>query len=216
MIPSDWLPAANAKRIIIHWTAGSYTASSLDREHYHFLIEGDGKVVRGKHAVTVNDNTQDGEYARHTLSLNTNSIGVALCAMAGATERPFSTGKYPITQSQWSALAKLLRQLCDRYSIPVLPRTVLTHAEVEPVLGVAQRKKWDVTATPEDSPMRLRSPQYVGDQIRRNVQALTEKPEPTDQKIVLHAGATITLALPSDKLPAVHFDPTTREITVTA
>ena len=27
------------KRIIIHWTAGTYKPNSLEKEHYHFLVE---------------------------------------------------------------------------------------------------------------------------------------------------------------------------------
>lgn len=35
------------KRIIWHWSTGTNTASALDRQHYHLLIEGDGRVVTG-------------------------------------------------------------------------------------------------------------------------------------------------------------------------
>ena len=40
-MPGLWMPDAVMKRIIWHWTAGSYTCSELDKEHYHFIIEGD-------------------------------------------------------------------------------------------------------------------------------------------------------------------------------
>src|SRR5690606_39696925 len=44
--PLDELPAA-PRRTILHWTAGTYQAGNLEREHYHYLIEGDGKPVEG-------------------------------------------------------------------------------------------------------------------------------------------------------------------------
>ena len=33
------------KRIIIHWTAGTYYPSEYEKEHYHFLVDKDGKVI---------------------------------------------------------------------------------------------------------------------------------------------------------------------------
>ncbi len=68
--------------------------------------------------------------------------------MSGAVERPFRSGTAPITGAQLTALAALCRTLSARYSIPVTPRTVLTHAEVQPTLGIVQRGKWDVTWLP--------------------------------------------------------------------
>lgn len=151
------------KRIIIHWTAGAYAASKTDKKHYHFIVDGAGRVVSGD--LTPEDNlSTKTAYAAHTRGLNTGSIGVALAAMHGATERPFSAGKYPITDKQVDALAKLVARLCDEYDIPVTRETVLTHAEVQHTLGVAQRGKWDVMWLPHmmgpDLPVR------VGDQLR--------------------------------------------------
>src|SRR5690606_3332072 len=68
--------------------------------------------------------------------------------MARAVERPFHPGKAPVTEAQLLALAGLCRALCTRYAIALTPRSVLTHAEVQPVLGIAQRGKWDVTWLP--------------------------------------------------------------------
>ena len=36
------------KRIIIHWTAGLYYPTELEKTHYHFLVDKDGKVHEGK------------------------------------------------------------------------------------------------------------------------------------------------------------------------
>lgn len=145
-VPADWMPAAQIKRVIVHWTAGLHRASQLDRSHYHLLIESDGKLVRGKPSIDLNDarGTKTG-YAAHTLNCNTGSIGVSLCCMAGAEENPFNPGSAPMTREQWDALPKVLAELCRRYSIPVTPKTVLSHAEVQATLGIKQRGKWDIS-----------------------------------------------------------------------
>lgn len=152
------------KRIILHWTAGGHTPSNLDREHYHFIVAGDGSVVKGKHPVEANRNPVKGQYAAHTLNCNTGSIGVAVAAMAGAVERPFNPGKAPITPAQVEGLVKLVRDLCRGYGIPVTRETVLSHAEVQPTLGIKQRGKWDIAWLPGmDVPG---DPVKVGDHLR--------------------------------------------------
>jgi hypothetical protein len=166
------------KRIIIHWTAGSYIASSLDRQHYHRLIQGDGSVIDGHYPISANRNTSDRDYAAHTRGLNTDSIGVALCAMAGATESPFREGAYPIKKAQWAALFEVLRDLCEQYNLLPSERTVLTHAEVERVFAIKQSGKWDIRVTPGGS---LVTAKEVGDLIRKQVVALLDT-KPADPK----------------------------------
>jgi len=146
VVPVDWMPAAQMNRIIVHWTAGSYRPSGLDRSHYHLLIDGEGKLERGAPSIDLNDarGIKPG-YAAHTLNCNTGSIGVSLCCMAGAVESPFNAGSAPMTRTQWEALPAVLADLCRRYSIPVTPKTVLSHAEVQGTLGIVQRGKWDIS-----------------------------------------------------------------------
>lgn len=156
------------KRIILHWTAGANRASDMDRKHYHRLIEGDGKIVKGNHEIADNIVTSDGDYAAHTLRLNTGSIGVAVCGMHGAVESPFDLGPYPITEQQLDAACGLIADLCREHAIPVTRRTVLSHAEVEPILGVKQRGKWDIARLPWDD--NLRGAVSVGDHIRSRVE----------------------------------------------
>jgi hypothetical protein len=136
------------QRIILHWTAGGGRASDVDRRAYHRLVEYDGTIVAGTHEIADNVVTADGDYAAHTRHLNTGSIGVALCGMHGAREAPFDPGPSPITERQWRAACILIADLAHQHSIPITPQTVLTHAEVEPVLGVPQRGKWDITRLP--------------------------------------------------------------------
>lgn len=144
-VPAAWMPAARMRGIIVHWTAGAHKASALDREHYHVLIEGGGKLVRGIPSIALNQKPASKGYAAHTLKCNSGFIGVALCCMAGAIEAPFNAGVAPMTRSQWDALPFVLADLCRFYAIGVTPRTVLSHAEVQPTLGIAQRGKWDIT-----------------------------------------------------------------------
>lgn len=139
-IPLAWLDG-HPSRIVIHWSAGGHKATSDDRQHYHFIIEGDGHLVRGVHPISANDSTGDGIYAAHTRGANTKTIGIALAAMRDSRERPFSPGDSPITLAQWGMLIAALVQLCSRFRIEPTPATVLSHAEVEKNLGIQQRGK---------------------------------------------------------------------------
>ena len=157
------------KRIIIHWTAGHYAASELDLLHYHFVIDGMGKVHPGKFPVVANEAPQKGRYAAHTLNCNTGSIGVAVAAMAGAQERPFNRGSAPILQAQLAALAALCADLGRDYGIPITRQTMLTHAEVQLTLGIQQRGKWDISWLPGMT--AVGDPVIVGDKIRAMIKA---------------------------------------------
>jgi N-acetyl-anhydromuramyl-L-alanine amidase AmpD len=146
VIPTAWMPPAQMRGIVVHWTAGQHRASVNDRSHYHFLIEGDGGVIRGLPSVDLNGLPRAKKgYAAHTRNCNTGFIGVSLCCMAGAVESPFSAGPQPMTPLQWQRLPHVLAALCRRYGIAVTPQTVLSHAEVQPTLKIAQRGKWDIT-----------------------------------------------------------------------
>ena len=157
------------KGIVFHWTAGGPKASSLDRSHYHFLVQQDGTIVAGQFPPEANLAPVSGKYAAHTLSANTGRIGVALCGMMGAVERPFNAGSAPINWPQINALCGLLADLCRRYSIPVTRQAVLSHAEVQPTLGIIQRGKWDVAWLP--GMPRPADPVAVGDTLRAKIAA---------------------------------------------
>lgn len=167
------------KRIILHWSAGSHKASALDKKHYHFIIEGDGNVVEGDLPPEANLSTKDGEYAAHTRNCNTGAIGVAVAAMAGAREHPFTAGRFPVTPAQIDAMTTLCAQLCRAFSIPVTRTTVLTHAEVQPTLGIVQRGKWDITWLP--GMQGVEAPVAVGDRLRGLIKAklAPRTPKPT-------------------------------------
>lgn len=174
-------------RVIVHWTAGGNRASASDRRHYHKLVEYDSTIVDGTEDIEDNIVTSDGDYAAHTLRLNTGSIGVAMCGMRGAQESPFEPGPSPLTEQQFRACAALVADLCREYSIPVTPRTVLTHAEVEPTLGVKQRGKWDITRLPWDDTIRGAIP--VGDHFRALVRDLMGTSSTPPDRPTLRLGA---------------------------
>jgi hypothetical protein len=135
-------------RVHIHWTGGAYGDIALERAHYHLIILDDGKAVMGDLKPEANANCRDGQYAAHTRAANSGAIGVALDAMGGAVESPFNAGKYPITEKQLKRMAIEVANLCDTYEIPVTKWSVLTHAEIQPTLGIKQRWKWDITWLP--------------------------------------------------------------------
>lgn len=154
------------KGIVMHWTAGGAKASKLDLQHYHFVVQQDGSVVDGQFRPEANIVPVSGEYAAHTLNANTGRIGVALCGMGGATESPFRAG-VGLTWPQVNAFCALIAGLCRRYSIPVTRLAVLSHAEVQPTLGIRQRGKWDIAWLPGMD--RPGDPVEIGDRLRGDI-----------------------------------------------
>ena len=168
-IPLAWMPDVPMKRVICHWTAGTHRAGPEDLAAYHFLIEGDGRLVKGDTSIALNSRRVKKGYAAHTLNCNSGSIGISLCCMGGAQEQPFRAGNYPMTAEQWSTLTTTVAELCARYRIRVTPRTVLSHAEVESNLGIKQRGKWDISRLPFDP--GCVGAGACGDRLRRDVEA---------------------------------------------
>ena len=170
LVPAGWMPAAKIVRVVVHWTAGTYTPTTFDRAHYHILVDGEGKLVRGIPSIALNalPRAQPG-YAAHTRNCNSGSIGISLCAMGGAKEAPFDSGKYPITAMQWGTLVAAVADCCATYKIPVTPATVLSHAEVQGTLGIKQAGKWDISRLPfAPGPVGAGA---VGDKLRADVLA---------------------------------------------
>ena len=118
------------KRIIIHWTAGVGSPNSLEKKHYHYLIDSKGEVHRGIFTPEDNEDCSDGKYAQHTGGGNTGSIGVALCGMFGFSGVNVKENyKYLLTKVQCERMFKFVSELCKKYNIPVTPQTVMTHYE---------------------------------------------------------------------------------------
>ena len=179
VVPAAWMPNAKMKRIHVHWTAGRHTANSTDKKSYHILIEGNGKLVRGDPSIKLNENPVRGSgYAAHTLNANRGAIGVSMCCMGGreVRENPFVAGPFPMTRGQWDKMIEVVAALARRYSVPVTSKTILTHAEVEPNLGITQRNKWDITSLAFDS--SISGAKAVGDRLRQQVAAALDRVSP--------------------------------------
>lgn len=176
LVPADWMPDARMSRIHIHWSAGRHAASENDRLHYHILVESDGTLVRGVRGIDANAPGSGKTPVSHTLNANTGAIGVSVCCMEGAIESPFNAGRWPMTEAQWRRMIEVVAELARRYAIPVTPRTVLTHAEVQPTLGITQRGKWDITRLAFDD--GVRGHKAVGDKLRREVALALDAGEP--------------------------------------
>ena len=161
------------KRIIAHWTAGGYVATGLDKKHYHCITQGDGTEVFGDLPVSANAYPIKGKYAAHTLNCNTDSIGVSMACMRGAAESPLNYGPSPMKRVQWDAFVGRVAKWCIKYEIPVTPKTVLSHAEVQHTLGKKQRGKWDFTVLPPFP--ELKGAKACGDKLRADVAARIAK-----------------------------------------
>jgi N-acetyl-anhydromuramyl-L-alanine amidase AmpD len=155
------------KRIIVHWSAGTHKVSDTEKQHYHYIVAGDGTIVNGIYKPEDNLSVKDGKYAAHTRGCNTGSIGVAMAGMFGA-EGPGKLGKYPLTKAQWDACMGLIKRLAAQYKIPVTPGTILTHAEVQSTLGIKQNGKIDISFGVPGRP-DLNTAKECGDFIRDSI-----------------------------------------------
>lgn len=171
------------KRIIAHWTVTKYDITAIAKKHYHEIVDGAGVVHKGVHPISANIRPQKGKYAAHTLNCNTGSIGISCAAMFGA-KSVINYGDYPITEKQFRSMCNRIGELCVEYKIPVTPKTVLSHAEVQDNLGIKQRGKWDIAVLPFAN---LKTAKDCGNFMRRLVQdrvddltkpKLTPKPAP--------------------------------------
>lgn len=170
IVPAGWMQPVKMTRIVLHWSAGAWKASELDKEHYHIIVENDGNIVRGDHTISDNVNTADDDYAAHTRGCNSGAIGVSMACMAGAIESPFKAGKFPMTETQWNRAITVIAELARFYKIPVTDKTILSHAEVQKNLGIQQAGKWDVSRLPFDS--KTVGAKACGDKMRAAVKAL--------------------------------------------
>lgn len=113
------------KRIVLHWTAGTYKPNAIDKAHYHFLIDQYGVVHKGDYKPEDNLDCTDGHYAPHTGGGNTGAIGIALCGNYGFTLTA-KQSLYPLTREQFEAMWKLSAELCLKYNLK--PTDCVTHA----------------------------------------------------------------------------------------
>ncbi|WP_170760001.1 N-acetylmuramoyl-L-alanine amidase [Ruegeria lacuscaerulensis] len=170
----DLFHPSGLHRIHLHWTAGAAGVIDLELRHYNEVIDHEGRAHSGHFPATAQATYRVGHAASHTLNANTGAIGLAVDCMAGAVERPFDQGSAPMTQAQVDALAERAAYYCEAFDIPVSPFSVLTHAEIQPTLGIRQRWKWDITWLP--GMKEPGDPILVGDRIRELVQRKMDMP----------------------------------------
>lgn len=169
-------------RIIWHWAVTGYNITSHARKAYHYLVDGDGRVHNGDFPVSANAASKPlvaGSYAPHTRALNSGSIGNSVLSMAGAQEVPFTTGPYPMKENQIEAILQLTAKQVVEYNIALTPRTVLSHAEVQPTLGVKQSGKWDYMWLPGFS--LPKNSVEVGDILRERLSRILGNYKPSLQ-----------------------------------
>lgn len=167
-------------RIVWHHTGGGYRPNVVDQRAYHKLVDGDGEVHDGLHRIENNAPGRPmnaGTYAAHTKGLNTGAIGISICCMLGGFwSRPRDSSCFP-RPVQIDALVAETARLCAAYSIEVSRRTTLSHAEVEPTLGIKQAAKWDFDYDPWARHSN-RDPIAIGDDLRAEVTAALRKAGP--------------------------------------
>lgn len=153
-----FIHGSGISRVHWHWTGGRHQPNETDKRHYHRLITGKADVLK-LHSFTT--------HLAHTLNANGGAVAVSMCGMIGAQEIPFKPGPEPITTMQISQLARETAQLCKEFDIPVSPWSTLSHAEVQPSLGIKQNQKWDANWIPGME--RTGDPITVGNRIRELV-----------------------------------------------
>jgi len=106
--------------IYLHWTAGNYGDASASYG-YHTIFTGDGGIVRNK--------SYDAR-GGHTEGKNSNSVGLSLAAMAGATGVN-NFGKAPVTHEQLNQMAAEAARLAVKWGWEEgdIDKNVWTHAE---------------------------------------------------------------------------------------
>lgn len=172
---------AMPRRAILHWTAGTRRPSLHDREHYHMLIGWDGAHPTFHRGVPMANNLRDRSsedptfgddpsgYAAHTRGMNSYSLGIAVCGMAGAQEEPFDPGPEPITALQVKALVSVCATACVLYDLEPTADELFTHPEAERIHGVEQRGKWDLERLPSEEGWRELAPEETGPWLRHQV-----------------------------------------------
>ncbi|TVP61056.1 MAG: N-acetylmuramoyl-L-alanine amidase [Gemmatimonadales bacterium] len=164
--------------MVLHWTGGGPEPNETDLGAYHALVGQSCRIYAGVPIAAnmrrIPPQASRSEYAAHTRGLNSWSVGVALCGMMGAKEGgPY--GPHPITEEQAYTAIGLVAAMVRTAGLPVTAETVLTHWEVQRVMGVAQPGKWDITVLPwiTDPPLQ---PDEVGSWIRQHVSAAIISP----------------------------------------
>lgn len=156
--------------VVWHWTAGAKGLIALERKAYNFLHDTSGNTYDGDSTIAsqVMYDWRRGIGASHTKNMNSGWIGQSVDAMAGAKQtNPITWGSNPITWAGIDAMLEKTAELSEDYGFPISKWTTVSHAEVQPTLGIAQRWKWDYVVLPGDTVSR--DPVEVGNILRERL-----------------------------------------------
>ncbi len=159
----------NNLRVCIHWTAGNLNPSSTDIEAYHFIVDGNGKVHKGRYSIEDNLHVWYGKrhYAKHCGGGNSKTFGIAVTGSGVNWHPPL------MTRVGFEAMLKKVAELCFEYSIPIQPSAVYTHYEfglLHPHTSSAN--KIDIYKLPWEPDLKK---EEVGNYIRNKVKWYFER-----------------------------------------
>ena len=156
--------------IVWHWTASHHEVTADDLAHYNDVHDFEGNSYDGAAPAMhqVNYDWRRGIGVSHTKNMNSGFIGQSVAAMAGAEGWPsLKWGNSPLTWEGIDAMLARSAEYCEDFNIPVSPWSTLSHAEVEPTLGVKQRNKWDYMVLPGME--KVTSARECGDILRQRM-----------------------------------------------
>lgn len=147
------------KRIVFHWSSGTYIPSIKDRFIYHFMVDNRGDYHPGFALM--------GDITRHTCRFNEGSVAICLCGMKDATRDPLNIGNFPINITQLKSACRLGGVIAHYADIEVNNKNVLCHSEILKEYGIHQRGVHDI----DFLPWSLHSPpEMVHHLIRKKVE----------------------------------------------
>lgn len=157
------------KRIVLHWTGGTYKPNSVDLEHYHFLIDNKGEVYKGRFSINNNFVCKEDEngkplYAAHCGGGNTGAIGIAFCGMLGYKNFQ-DIGKYPLKKEQIEKGCKFIAEFCYKNFLDT--SIIVTHREfgiTNP--NTSSKGKIDISYLP---PYPFLKPDEIGNFLRSKI-----------------------------------------------
>lgn len=164
----DLFDLSGLHSVVWHWTAGSKGIVSVERRAYNALVDEEGGVHDGEFRPESQATYAVGRAASHTLNANSHRAGISMDCMAGAKERPLNWGSHPMTENHITGMLEETGLWCRRFGIIPSKFTTLSHAEVQPTLGIKQRFKWDVTCLP--GMKAVDDPVKIGDHLRERLQ----------------------------------------------
>lgn len=165
---------ARLHRVQWHWSASKYAVTAFDLKHYNVVHDFEGNTYDGgaRPEHQANYDWRRGVGVSHTKNANTGAIGECVVAMHGATGWPLNQGDFPLT---WEGIDAMLRSSIDHhhnFDIPITPYSMLSHAEVEPTLGIAQSGKWDYMTLPDGT--KIMDPVECGDFLRERMRNMMQ------------------------------------------